>query len=85
MPRKRRATPAQGPGQRALWAALRRWQVRRPTPPDAAPATPPVSPAPASRRWWPRLTASQVQALLGAALTLALLLWDQVRQRLQQP
>ncbi|HEY7061900.1 MAG TPA: hypothetical protein VII06_10490 [Chloroflexota bacterium] len=85
MRRKRRATRAQGPGERALWAALRRWQVRRPTMSDAAPQTPPVPPAPDSRRWWPRLTASQVQALLGAALTLALLLWDHLRQRLQQP
>ena len=83
MPRKRRAPRAQGPGERALWAALRRWQVRRQTMPDVAPGTPPELPTP--RRWWPQLTASQVQALLGAALTLALLLWDQLRQRLQHP
>ncbi len=38
-----------------------------------------------ARRWWPRLTPPQVQALLGAAITLALLLWDQFRQRLGQP
>ena len=33
-------------------------------------------------RWWPRLTRSQVQALLGAGITLGLLLWEQVRERL---
>jgi hypothetical protein len=39
--------------------------------------------APDPRAWWPRLTPTQVQALLGAAITLALLLWDQIRQRLE--
>jgi hypothetical protein len=38
---------------------------------------------PDPRAWWPRLTPTQVQALLGATITLALLLWDQVRQRLE--
>jgi hypothetical protein len=33
-------------------------------------------------RWWPRLTPSQVQALLGAGITLGLLLWEQIRERL---
>jgi len=83
MRRKRRASCTPGPGQAALWAALRRWRLGRTTPPATAPATP-APPAPASR-WWPRLTPPQVQALLGAAITLALVLWDQVRQRLQHP
>ncbi len=33
------------------------------------------------RRWWPRLTAPQVQALLSAGLTLSLLIWEELRQR----
>jgi len=33
-------------------------------------------------RWWPRLTRSQVEALLGAGITLGLLLWEQIRERL---
>ncbi len=56
-----------GQGEARLRAALRRWRGRRTR---------------AGRRWWPRLTPAQVQALLGAAVTLVLLLWDQVRQRL---
>jgi hypothetical protein len=84
MRRKRRAARTPGPGQQALWAALRRWHLRQRTTPGAAPEAP-VAPPIRSRRWWPRLTAPQVQALLGAAITLALLLWDQLRQRLGQP
>jgi hypothetical protein len=84
MRRKQRTAYARRPGQDALWAALRRWQPRRAAPPGEAPDIP-VPPTPSSRRWWPRLTPPQVQALLGAAITLALVLWDQVRQRFQQP
>ncbi len=33
-------------------------------------------------RWWPSLTPAQVSGLLGVGVTLALLLWDQVKKRL---
>ena len=55
-------------GEAALRAALRRW--RRPLGRGR------------TGRWWPQLTPSQVQALLGAGITLGLLLWEQLRQRL---
>jgi hypothetical protein len=42
----------------------------------------PQAPESDAPRWWPRLTPGQVQALLGAGVTLALVLWEQVRERL---
>jgi hypothetical protein len=84
MRQKRRASRARGPGQVALWAALRRWHLQRSTTPGQSLRTP-APPSPAAHGWWPRLTPPQVQALLGAGITLALVLWDQVRQRFQQP
>ena len=81
------------PGETKLRAALRQWRpylrgdAAAGSPTSGAPpeAPSPDPPADSLIRWWPRLTAPQVQALLGAAITLALLLWDQVRQRLGQP
>ena len=55
-------------GEEALRAALRRWRRGQV--------------AVERGRWWPRLTRSQVQALLGAGITLGLLLWEQIRERL---
>lgn len=71
-------------GETRLRAALRRWG--RALGGERARARP------SGRRlarhgpvWWPRLNAAQVQGLLGAAVTLALALWEQVRQRWGQP
>jgi hypothetical protein len=80
-----------GPGEKKLRAALRRWRPSRrhaTTAADAAGRNLPDAPGAdcsAGRfgRWWPRLTASQVQALAGAAVTLAIVLWEQIRQRLK--
>jgi hypothetical protein len=84
------------PGEARLRAALRRWGrgwgigVRGQGPERGSGAGDEVtpvfpgsrSPTPDPHGWWPRLTAPQVQALLGAGITLALVLWDQIRQRL---
>ena len=34
--------------------------------------------------WWPRLTPSQVQTLVGAAITLAIALWEHLRGRVER-
>ena len=81
-------------GDAALRGALRRWR-RAPAPPSPpnsggeetgsdANVEARVATSFARPRWWPRLTAPQVQAILGAGITLALLLWEQLRQRLGQ-
>jgi len=55
-------------GEAALRAALRRW--RRP---PGRGGWPPA--------WWPVLTPGQVQALVGAGVTLAIALWEHFRGR----
>ena len=86
---RRRRAREMGRGEARLRAALRRLRggcgigVR-----GQGAGTDPWSPAPQPSapeppRWWPRLTPAQVQALLGAAITLGLVLWEQVRGRLK--
>jgi hypothetical protein len=64
-------------GEAALRAALRRWR-RAPRGESRQQATggPPA--------WWPRLTPSQVQTLVGAAITLAIALWEHLRGRVER-
>ena len=93
--RRERPTSQYPSGEVRLRAALRRWGRGRPRLPPSVRGTAatPGQDSPqdweagraGTGRWWPRLTPPQVQTLLGAAITLALLLWDQLRQRLGQP
>jgi hypothetical protein len=69
-----RPRAARQDGEAALRAALRRWRGARN---DRAPRGGPTA-------WWPRLTPGQSQALLGAAITLALALWEYLRGRLER-
>ena len=74
-------------GEAALRAALRRWRRAshgaggRPTAGGPAAGEPTAGGRPA---WWPRLTPGQVQALVGAAITLAIALWEHLRGRLER-
>ncbi len=70
--RRRRGRPADRAGEATLRAALRRWR----RPPAAGPAGRGWLPP-----WWPALTAGQVQVLVGAAVTLAIALWEHLRGR----
>jgi hypothetical protein len=75
------APRARRPGEQALRTALRRF--RRPARPPSPTAPTGPDAAADARRAGPHLTPAQVQALLGAGVTLVLLLWDHLRQRLE--
>jgi hypothetical protein len=80
-------------GEAALRAAQRRWR-RAPHggSPRASHGPSPQAPHEEGRQpaaggppaWWPRLTPGQVQALVGAAITLAIALWEHLPGRLER-
>jgi hypothetical protein len=72
--RRRPTRPLDRGGEAALRAALRRW--RRPPAGSNRPGRGGWPPA-----WWPALTPAQVQALVGAGVTLAVALWEHFRGR----